>query len=82
MVDSQLTVDFFVLLQAFGRVDKTGNIDYTRYCLAHLFTAYAFRNGVLGLAYIASSSKSTYGGICSKCKFTILYYNNEDHLNV
>lgn len=54
--------------QAFGRVDRTGSTDYTEYCLAHLFTAYAFSNGVLGLAYIASSSRNTYGGICSSCK--------------
>ncbi|KAF6023261.1 ADAM17 [Bugula neritina] len=45
--------------------DKTGNTDYKKFCLAHLFTAYAFDNGVLGLAYIASPSTRTFGGICS-----------------
>ncbi|XP_067938155.1 ADAM 17-like protease isoform X2 [Watersipora subatra] len=55
-----------VLLDAFGRVDKAGGTIYTEYCLAHLFTAYAFQDGVLGLAYIASPNSNTYGGICSK----------------
>lgn len=36
------------------------------YCLAHLFTHYDFDSGVLGLAFIASSSTSSVGGICTK----------------
>ncbi|XP_062521082.1 ADAM 17-like protease [Corticium candelabrum] len=34
-------------------------------CLAHLFTYQDFEDGVLGLAYVASSQRSTVGGICS-----------------
>lgn len=34
-------------------------------CLAHLFTYQSFKNGVLGLGYIASPRVGTSGGICS-----------------
>lgn len=36
------------------------------YCLAHLFTNYDFDGGVLGLAYVASASKSRVGGVCTR----------------
>lgn len=36
------------------------------YCLAHLFTNYDFDSGVLGLAFIASSSTASVGGVCSR----------------
>ena len=36
------------------------------YCLAHLFSNHDFDSGVLGLAFIASSSTSSIGGICTK----------------
>ncbi|KAL5255547.1 hypothetical protein ACHWQZ_G010947 [Mnemiopsis leidyi] len=36
------------------------------YCLAHLFTNYDFDSGVLGLAFIASSSTSSVGGVCTR----------------
>ena len=36
------------------------------YCLAHLFTNHDFDSGVLGLAFIASSSTSSVGGVCTK----------------
>ena len=42
---------------------------WSDYCLAHLFTHQRFANNVLGLAYIASSSTSKLGGICSPGKF-------------
>lgn len=48
------------LLQAFSR-----KLEFNKYCLAHLFTYQKFNDGVLGLAYIASSRRNTYGGICS-----------------
>jgi len=40
--------------------------DWEDYCLAHLFTNYDFDSGVLGLAYVASSSTSSVGGVCTK----------------
>lgn len=46
-------------------MDTAEPYKYSDYCLAHLFTAYAFSNAVLGLAYIASPSKGMLGGICS-----------------
>ncbi|KAL5255764.1 hypothetical protein ACHWQZ_G011104 [Mnemiopsis leidyi] len=36
------------------------------YCLAHLFTNYQFRGGVLGLAYVGYPTNAKYGGICSQ----------------
>ena len=44
--------------------------DYSAYCLAHLFTYTNFDNGVLGLAWVASSSPGSFGGICSPCKLS------------
>ena len=35
------------------------------YCLAHLFTDYEFKGGVLGLAYVGKASVGGYGGVCS-----------------
>jgi disintegrin and metalloproteinase domain-containing protein 17 len=43
-----------------------GNEDWTKYCLAHLFTYTQFENSVLGLAYVSSPLGYTLGGICSK----------------
>lgn len=48
------------LLQMFGR-----NLYYTDFCAAHLFTHQQFSGNVLGLAYIASDSQGSAGGICS-----------------
>nr|XP_032810428.1 disintegrin and metalloproteinase domain-containing protein 17-like isoform X1 [Petromyzon marinus] len=35
-------------------------------CLAHLFTYQDFEDGILGLAYVASPTGKTDGGVCSK----------------
>lgn len=35
-------------------------------CLSHLFTAEVFRDGRLGVAYIASPTEGLTGGICSE----------------
>lgn len=43
--------------------------DWRPYCLAHLFTNQEFESNELGLAYVASSSPSLQGGICSRCQF-------------
>eukprot|EP00118_Oscarella_pearsei_P006568 m.29898 g.29898 ORF g.29898 m.29898 type:complete len:774 (+) comp31251_c0_seq2:75-2396(+) len=48
------------LLSAFSQTT-----DWQQYCLAHLFTHRDFDKGVLGLAYVASPSRSSPGGICS-----------------
>jgi hypothetical protein len=42
--------------------------NWSKYCLAHLFTYQSFENSVLGLAYVASPLKYTIGGICSQLK--------------
>jgi disintegrin and metalloproteinase domain-containing protein 17 len=42
-----------------------GEENWTKYCLAHLFTYQSFENGVLGLAYVSSPLKYSVGGICS-----------------
>jgi disintegrin and metalloproteinase domain-containing protein 17 len=47
---------------------------FKNFCLAHLFTAVPFDNGVLGLAYIGGSRPYSVGGVCSPCKLT--YINN------
>ncbi|OAF69242.1 hypothetical protein A3Q56_03017, partial [Intoshia linei] len=39
--------------------------DWSKCCLAHLFTAIAFSDGVLGLGWIASPRVGDPGGICS-----------------
>ncbi|XP_070186464.1 ADAM 17-like protease [Littorina saxatilis] len=48
------------LLQMFGR-----DLYFKDFCLAHLFTHQQFSGNVLGLAYIASESQGSAGGICS-----------------
>ena len=40
--------------------------DYTQYCLSYTFTARDFADGTLGLAWIASASSGTVGGVCQK----------------
>lgn len=52
--------DSLDLLQTFGH-----NLYFKDFCVAHLFTHQSFPNGVLGLAYIASPSESSAGGVCS-----------------
>lgn len=59
------TWDTSGLLNAFSRLSV--NADWDKYCLAHLFTATAFANGVLGLAWVASDKVGSLGGICSPC---------------
>lgn len=44
--------------------------DWRPYCLAHLFTNQNFESNQLGLAYVASSSPSLQGGICSRCWYS------------
>lgn len=39
--------------------------NWSKYCLAHLFTNYDFDGGTLGLAYLAKASLRKVGGICS-----------------
>ncbi|CAC5401430.1 ADAM17 [Mytilus coruscus] len=61
------------LLTEFSQGEK-----WNDYCLAHLFTHQSFSNNVLGLAYIASSSTSKLGGICSAASTKngkAIYYN-------
>jgi disintegrin and metalloproteinase domain-containing protein 17 len=48
------------LLEAFAR-----STSHRSFCLAHLFTHQSFSNGVLGLAYVASPRKHSFGGVCS-----------------
>ncbi|XP_028406064.1 ADAM 17-like protease [Dendronephthya gigantea] len=48
------------LLEAFSRVD------WSEYCLAHLFTYQDFQDGVIGLAYVAHPQENSRGGICSE----------------
>ncbi|KAL8587544.1 hypothetical protein ACOMHN_000950 [Nucella lapillus] len=48
------------LLQTFGR-----DLYFSEFCLAHLFTHQQFSGNVLGLAYIASQTVGSAGGICS-----------------
>jgi disintegrin and metalloproteinase domain-containing protein 17 len=43
-----------------------GEEDWTRYCLAHLFTFAEFQNSVLGLAYVSSPLPYSLGGVCSQ----------------
>ncbi|XP_002159249.1 disintegrin and metalloproteinase domain-containing protein 17 [Hydra vulgaris] len=47
------------LLAAFSRSD------WSKVCLAHLFTYQDFDNGVIGLAYVATQGTNEHGGICS-----------------
>jgi disintegrin and metalloproteinase domain-containing protein 17 len=47
------------VLELFGRHD------WSKYCLAHLFTFQNFEQSVLGLAYVASPLRNALGGICS-----------------
>ncbi|KAK7506680.1 hypothetical protein BaRGS_00002155 [Batillaria attramentaria] len=50
----------FEIAEQFGQ-----NLEFTEFCVAHLFTHQAFPNNVLGLAYIASPSEGSAGGMCS-----------------
>ncbi|PVD37695.1 hypothetical protein C0Q70_00295 [Pomacea canaliculata] len=52
------------LLQAFGH-----NLEYKKFCVAHLFTYEKFDNNVLGLAYIAPTTEGSVGGMCSLTRF-------------
>ncbi|KAL5268235.1 hypothetical protein ACHWQZ_G002185 [Mnemiopsis leidyi] len=53
------------MLDAFGYGTERLNEKWSDYCLAHLYTNYDFRAGVLGLAYVASPVSNKVGGICS-----------------
>lgn len=48
------------LLESFAR-----SSGHRSFCLAHLFTHRSFANGVLGLAYVASPRRHSFGGVCS-----------------
>ncbi|XP_046854378.1 ADAM 17-like protease [Xenia sp. Carnegie-2017] len=48
--------------------------DWSDYCLAHLFTYQDFRDGVIGLAYVAHADRNSRGGICSAVDRN-LYHN-------
>lgn len=41
-------------------------MNHDNFCLAYLFTYRDFDDGVLGLAFVGSTSSSTAGGICEK----------------
>ncbi|XP_062512100.1 disintegrin and metalloproteinase domain-containing protein 10-like [Corticium candelabrum] len=45
-------------------LDSWSLYDHHEYCLAYLFTYRDFDEGVLGLAFVGSTSSSTAGGIC------------------
>ncbi|KAI8497352.1 Disintegrin and metalloproteinase domain-containing protein 17 [Branchiostoma belcheri] len=40
--------------------------DYSKFCLAHLFTYQDFDNGVLGLGWVGTDRKQGIGGICTE----------------
>lgn len=42
--------------------------NWSSVCLAHLFTAEKFIDGLLGVAFIGNSNPRTTGGICSKSR--------------
>lgn len=54
------TWDYNEKLYAFSR-----SRHINKFCLAHLFTSYPFKDNVLGLAFIAPESAASAGGICS-----------------
>lgn len=45
-------------------------IDWSKYCLAHLFTYQDFADGVIGLAYVGNPKRNAVGGICTERYFT------------
>ncbi|XP_041458780.1 disintegrin and metalloproteinase domain-containing protein 10-like [Lytechinus variegatus] len=54
----------YIGVEKFLDLASTGN--FNAYCLAYTFANRDFANGVLGLAWIASSSRLSNGGICDK----------------
>ncbi len=63
------------LLVAFSQAD------WSKVCLAHLFTAESFTDNRLGVAYIASSQAHINGGVCSPgnghyCMYAIIIKGN------
>ncbi|KAL8565068.1 hypothetical protein ACOMHN_005271 [Nucella lapillus] len=58
--NSDTSWDYNQKLYAFSR-----SRHINKFCLAHLFTSYAFQDNVLGLAFIAPESAASAGGICS-----------------
>ncbi|KAL5256304.1 hypothetical protein ACHWQZ_G011504 [Mnemiopsis leidyi] len=46
---------------------KNEDVNPNDYCIAYMFTHRDFEDGVLGLAWVASSGRDS-GGLCTKCK--------------
>ncbi|XP_078664840.1 ADAM 17-like protease isoform X3 [Branchiostoma floridae x Branchiostoma belcheri] len=51
--------------------------DYSKFCLAHLFTYQDFDNGVLGLGWVGTDRKQGIGGICTEAYLPAVYRKQE-----
>ncbi|XP_071500624.1 disintegrin and metalloproteinase domain-containing protein 10-like [Diadema antillarum] len=54
----------YIGVEKFLDLASTGN--FNAYCLSYTFANRDFANGILGLAWIASSNRNSNGGICDK----------------
>ena len=48
-------------------------MDWSKYCLAHLFTYQDFADGVIGLAYVGNPKRNAVGGICTESNYKLLF---------
>ncbi|KAK2553480.1 ADAM 17-like protease [Acropora cervicornis] len=53
-----------------GKGAFSGESEWKKYCLAHLFTYQDFINGVIGLAYVGNRKRNAVGGICTEDYFS------------